>query len=225
MAKEDLIAIMGPDKYEVICKWAKQTAPLRGKTPNDPIPEEIQQLIYNLADSIWDQLGNVEDKLKVTFEIYLEAPNYSFIFQIAVHQYADMSKQEKDIFWHQCIGFLSSEDSGLSAPVEYSLWCDFFEDPAEVNDVWNRLFNGNRNRLFIGRILDSSGPVPYSLKEKLYLELISDPQWHVHIYRSLLHSSFDYFGQTDKKKARNILKQLEVSDQEHLRLLVEKLQE
>ncbi|WJH34274.1 hypothetical protein N6H14_31075 [Paenibacillus sp. CC-CFT747] len=45
--------------------------------------------------------------------------------------------------WEKYLSYLSSEDKSLSKPVEYSLWCHFFEDQELVEDSWESDYFGN----------------------------------------------------------------------------------
>lgn len=60
----------------------------------------------------------------------------------------------------------------------------------------------------IERLLEASGPVPFSLKEALYAKLVDELHWHHYIFRSIYFSIFDFYGQIDKRKAVTILARL-----------------
>jgi hypothetical protein len=53
--------------------------------------------------------------------------------------------------------------------------------------------------------------VPFSRKAPLYERLAADKRWHPFIFRSLLHSAFDVYGDLDKKAARRLLAQLSLA--------------
>ncbi|WNQ09379.1 hypothetical protein MJA45_17285 [Paenibacillus aurantius] len=161
----------------------------------------------------------------MSFELYDGMPTYSILHHIGL-SFHDFNGEEKDYMWEKYLSYLSSEDNSLSKPVEYSLWCHFFEDQELVEDSWERIFNQPRKDRLIQRILIASGPVPYTLKNPLYSRLIKDLKWHYYIYRSLLHSAFDYFGNIEKEKALELLEQLKLSeDVKNLELLKEKLKQ
>lgn len=103
----------------------------------------------------------------------------------------------------------------LLSPVEYSLWCDYFEDPNRVEESWFNLVQDITREKLIQRLLIASGPVTFTLKHSLYLQLIGNSDWHYYIYKSLLHSQFDALGQIDRTKAREILNQLIISQESH----------
>lgn len=58
------------------------------------------------------------------------------------------------------------------------------------------------------RVLIMSGSVPFTLKSEVYVRLIGADRWHYYIFRSLLHSTFDYCGDVDERKALAVLQQL-----------------
>src|SRR5215218_9181989 len=60
------------------------------------------------------------------------------------------------------------------------------------------------------RVLDSAGPVPFRLKVSLYEQLAADQSWHLPIFRSLLHSGFDYYGDLDVAATRDLLPRLDI---------------
>jgi len=64
------------------------------------------------------------------------------------------------------------------------------------------------NDQFLRIILQNSGPIPYHLKQELYVQLISQQSFHLDIYRSIRHSCFDNCGRLDKYQALETLSQL-----------------
>ncbi len=70
------------------------------------------------------------------------------------------------------------------------------------------------NDHLIRRVLDTAGPVPFALKAAPYQQLLPDKRWHPGILASLYDSCVDFFGQVDKKEARELLEKLEVDGAE-----------
>ena len=66
------------------------------------------------------------------------------------------------------------------------------------------------------RVLIASGPVPFRLKTRLYAKLINDEHWHYFIYRSLLHSTFDIYGEIEQREVIKLLAELKLPPEEAL---------
>jgi hypothetical protein len=100
----------------------------------------------------------------------------------------------------------------LADPIAYSLWCDYFEDPASVEEAWTAVAApGAVSARGLQRVLNVSGPVPYDLKVPIYERLVGSTHWHPFIFRSLLYSAFDVYGQIDARAARKLLDKLSLS--------------
>jgi hypothetical protein len=114
----------------------------------------------------------------------------------------------------------------MHQPLAYFLWCEIFESPHWVEEGWNSLVNPLPAVGVLQTLLVISGPVPFGLKKPVYQQLMADRSWHYYIYRSLLHSAFDYYGQIDRAEGLEILSRLSLDDTaEHLPKLIAKLQE
>jgi hypothetical protein len=84
-------------------------------------------------------------------------------------------------------------------------------EPGPVEEAWQEIARptelGERG---VERVLDAAGPVPFRLKVSLYERLVSDRRWHLPIFRSLLHSGFDYYGDLDIDATRDLLPRLDI---------------
>lgn len=129
------------------------------------------------------------------------------------HLYSEMSSDHKDFLWAKFRQYLSDQREHVANPVGYTLWCDYFEDPARVQDAWDAMIRNPINDLQIRRILDASGPVPWKLKSSLFRALLSDGKWHHHIFLSIYHSKHDVYGDVDDVEARTILRVLNLPDE------------
>jgi len=126
--------------------------------------------------------------------------------------YRDLDVPAHTLYWDRARTLLSGDEDALAEPLAYSLWCDFFEDWRQVEDVWHILVQADPPPRLLRRVLDASGPLPFRLKEPLYERLLGDPTWHEAIYRSLLFSCFNAYGDIDKKKAVALLEQLKLPE-------------
>jgi len=123
----------------------------------------------------------------------------------------------RSAMWASYRAHFSRDDDRYAEPVAYSLWCDWFEDPDTVEEAWSAMTAGEPNDTLLKRLLDTSGPVPYSLKAPLYEVLLPKPDMHEAIFRSLLYSRFDVFGQIDEIAAAALLQKLSLSPPAHAR--------
>ena len=218
----EIIATIGKEKFDTACAEAKKAAPGTGNTlgkdnfKSDDIPHEISEII-------WDETGDTLAKLELAFRFYEAMPCFGYLMYFSMN-YSKFSRESKDYFWSQYKKYLSGDDT-LAAPVAYSLWCDFFEDPGTVQEAWDNLTSDFSNAALFRRVLVASGPVPFPLKENLYQKLLPQEMWHPAIFRSLLHSQFDVYGSMDQKSGLAILKQLKLpGDTKNLSLLKDALQ-
>ncbi len=101
-------------------------------------------------------------------------------------------------------------------PVLYSLWVDWFEDHqtaatafAEVlgNDA-GRLAEDGPMRRRAARVLENSGPVPWAVKHDVYLAAKAVPELHPALFRAVLLSHHDYFGDLEPAAALALLDSL-----------------
>ena len=104
---------------------------------------------------------------------------------------------------------LASEHDALADPISYVMWCDLFES-ARVEEAWRALITSEIDERLFERVLIASGPVPFPLKAELYTRLIGQQRWHYFIFRSLLHSAYDYFGNVEPTQALAVLERLKL---------------
>ncbi|MGW2561824.1 hypothetical protein ACWCXB_21740 [Streptomyces sp. NPDC001514] len=111
--------------------------------------------------------------------------------------------------------------------VTYSLWVDWFEDRntsatafAEVlgHDV-HHLLTGTPDALLrrARRVLECSGPVPWSAKETAYGIAARIPALHPALFKGLLSSYHDFYGDLEPSAALDLLAELDLpADTVHL---------
>lgn len=117
--------------------------------------------------------------------------------------------------------------------VEYSLWVDWFEDRTTVETAFEAVLAGDvrdaEERGRIGdfasggwrrraqRVLIRSGPVPWRLKHPVYTALAEVPELRHALFRGVLHSYHDYFGDLEPAAGLDLLTHLGLPpDTEHL---------
>lgn len=185
--------------------------------------EEAQldfDIITEVAEHLLDSKIDSKEKITLFFELYNVCPSFSLLMTLKCFYWSNLFESGKKEFWRNVISIFNSDKEYLTKPIEYSLWCDFFEDPNTVDEAWNNLVTRDASDEVLKIVLDTSGPVPFHLKKSLYYRLIGSSYWHIHIFKSLLHSEFDVYGNIDKRESLKILNKLSIpKNTEHLGLL------
>lgn len=183
-------------------------------------------LLDKISDEVWYSEMEVADKISLGFQLYEMFPSY---YHFLVPFYHGIRNREiylvehKEAIWKRFIQYLLAEPC-YADPVSYVLWVEFFEDVTTVKETWQGLVSNCPNKKLLLTLLEFAGPVPFSLKEIHYEELISDRYNHEYILKSLMHSAYDVYGKLDEDKVRSILIKLEVDkESENYRLLMNKL--
>lgn len=212
---EKLVAAVGEERFARACEWAWATAAGTGRSSetdaDDKWPTDVTGVPHELEDLIWYE-GTWPERVELAFELYRAMPCYATLMY-ARHWFFDWDDEAMKRFWDQYRSLLSDDDDRLADPVSYSLWCNYFEDPDSVEAAWSALTSlGSISERGLQRVLEVSGPAPYELKAPLYDRLVGDRRWHPFIFRSLIASAFDVFGQIDAKEARKVLGRLSLPE-------------
>ena len=206
MNRNKIIQTIGPVKFaeysELVFKGVEDTGTGIPDESDDDIPGDVYDLI-------WESELTGKEKIRLLFEMYREIPTHSLIFNVYIN-WVDYTSDMKQEVWKKFRKILAGDDDLLAKPVEYYLWCGFFEDPARVLEAWEALVTEDAKPKLLERVLINSGPVPFSSKFQLYKKLISNPKWHHYIYQSVLHSVFDCYGKISEIEARSVLVKLDL---------------
>ncbi len=211
---------VGEERFSAECKLAQQAAPFTGSgLSSRNQPSYNSDLPCEVAHLVWDSSRTTRDKLQLIFAVYSELPCYGLIMYCK-DKYPSFDEEARTYFWKLAREQLGHDEEMYAQPMAYLLWVDFFEDTHTVRDAWGNLLVGSPGERLLERLLDVSGPVPFDLKMVLYRQLMHRPKWHYPIFRSILHSSFDAYGDTDEKAARYVLRHLNLPKHtEHLETL------
>ena len=124
--------------------------------------------------------------------------------------YSQFEEVERESHFRECLTLLDTGEHRFQRPVEYYLWCDFFEAGDRCEEAWDAMVSPDTPTNALRSLLLISGPVPFDLKLPLYRCLLPEPAWHHFIFLSILHSHFEEYGQLDPEPAKEILKQLQI---------------
>lgn len=182
-----------------------QEAPVEWPDDLADVPHEIDELLWYEGDAPADR------RMAVALELYRAMPCYANLMGLKL-VFDDLPQDVRERMWAEFRTLLAQPDERLAEPLAYSLFVDFYEDPATVDEAWAETGAADpREPRRLERVLESSGPVPFTLKERLYERLVDDPRWHPHLFRSLLRSAIDTYGDLDERKARNWLQRLDLA--------------
>ncbi|MFC4068541.1 hypothetical protein [Actinoplanes subglobosus] len=129
-----------------------------------------------------------------------------------------------DAFWAGMRRRLEAPEVG--SQLLYSLWVEWFE--SRVTDAWAfaEVLGGDADRLpgagpellrRADRVLRHSGPVPWPVKRHTYATAAAVPALVPGVFRGILASYHDYYGDLDPGEALALLDRLDLPpDTEHL---------
>lgn len=200
LLKDTLIETIGRDHYRDACVSARRDADRedygRGRSGND----DSSLTPHDISDELWGLDASLTDKITLLFEVYDEMPAYTLLMYVP-HHFHDWPSDARALFWAGVRARLGGSDQALARPLAYSLWCDWFEHGDFTAEAWEALTGPEVPAAALQNVLIASGPVPWRLKTELYRRLVGDAGWHYHIFRSLLNSAFDVYGQIDRNEA------------------------
>lgn len=181
-------------------------------------------LITDLIEILFNSKIERKKRIDLLFELYRLCPSFTVIDDLYVNYWNKLFELEKNLFWKHVINILNSEKKYLKEPIIYALCCDFFEGAETVTESWNALITKDATDEVLKTVLINAGPVPFYLKKELYHRLMGSKYWHKYIFKSLLHSEFDHYGDIDKEEALKIINKLNIpKNTEHLDLFIKQL--
>ncbi|MHC5905949.1 hypothetical protein ACVNF4_18900 [Streptomyces sp. S6] len=119
------------------------------------------------------------------------------------------------------------EEERDAEPVTYSLWVDWFEDPETAEASFAEVLGDDLDRVVesptpellrrAGRVLSSSGPVPWAVKHRAYDTVVQLPALHQPLFDGLLAGYHDVYGDLEPASALALLDRLTLpADTTHL---------
>ena len=206
MHPKELQLAIGPHRYNEAAQLAKETAADTGKAmpPEHPI---LWKLPQEIGDILWDQAISTNQKIEEVVAVYWEIPCYGLLNYVG-DLFESLDDEERAHLWAKCITILDAENRLFARPMEYFLWCDFFERGDRAEEAWEALVTPETPHQALQSILLVSGPVPFDLKHSVYERLLTNPEWHHWIFLSILHSYSEEHGQFEEEPGKRILEQL-----------------
>ncbi len=202
---EKLVAQVGAERYAAACAWAWGTAAGTGRCGGArSFPGSLETVPGEFGDAWWDAGASLGERLRMGLALYRAMPCYANTVQLHGF-YGEFSPEDRERLWRAYRAALEDPDDRLADPVAYSLWVDFFEDAATVEEAWHQATTageGERWERRITRVLDVAGPVPWALKDELFAGLCEQPRLQRAIYRAIAGSAFDVFGKLGPSAGR-----------------------
>jgi hypothetical protein len=216
MTKSQIVEIVGEDAFARACvdlRVAASDSNYGAVLRSPRLPES--DLPHRIADLIWDGDDSWAAKISLLFEIYDDMPGYGHLMYVT-HYYDSFAASDRLLWWRKVADRLAGGHPTIAQPIQYSLWCDFFENRNTVAEAWEHLTHPGAAEGVVKAVLKASGPVPYAKKRELYGRLIADSKWHASLLESLYASTVDVYGDIDKVDALNWLDRLTVDDAQRL---------
>lgn len=171
-----------------------------------------------LADPALDQL----DQLRLALGLLELLDDYWVACEIGWRMRHTHEPAMVTTFW-DCYRHHLESPEPLEA-VRYSLWVDWFEDPSTVRAAFAQVLGNEVDRLRAAdrldelaggplfrraeRVLRESGPVPWTVKHRLYTDLAALESLHPALFCGILASYHDVHGDLDPIAALDLLRRL-----------------
>lgn len=164
-----------------------------------------------MADEDLDEAG----RLRVGFGLLDLLGEYWVTCEIGFAMARVDDPRVRDALWRAYRTRLEAPEPAEA--IRYSLWGDWFEDRATVEEAFAQTLGNDAGRLRdgdaallrrAGRVLEDSGPVPWALKEPVYEAATEVPELRAAVFRGLLLSYHDVFGHLEPEPALRLLARL-----------------
>ncbi len=165
MTYEDLVARVGEARYRAAVAAAHA----------DAWDEDLREVPHDLHDLVGDDLA-------LALRVLAEMPCYA----------NTMTLGPAPALWDFYRAALEGDDERLADTVAYSLWVDFYESPATVEEAWSETIREPAPDARVRRVLAASGPVPWALKAPWFERL--RPRWNAEIEAAIAAARTEYFG-------------------------------
>ncbi|WP_328960709.1 alpha/beta hydrolase [Streptomyces virginiae] len=177
------------------------------------------------AAALGDDSLDIEHRLRLGFGLVDLLDEYWVTVEIASAVQGIADPDTARVLWN---GYRSRLDAPARCEaIVYSLWVDWFEDRDTAERVFTEVLGKDLTQLRpdspepmlrrARRVLESSGPVPWQAKELAYRIAARVPELSEAVFRGILHSHHDVYGDLDPAGALAVLDQMSLpEDTEHL---------
>ncbi|MFF4445643.1 alpha/beta fold hydrolase [Streptomyces sp. NPDC001502] len=177
------------------------------------------------AAALGDDSLDIGQRLRLGFGLVDLLDEYWVTVEIASAVQGITDPDTARVLWN---GYRSRLDAPAHCEaIVYSLWVDWFEDGDTAERVFAEVLGKDLTQLRpdspepmlrrARRVLESSGPVPWRAKELVYRTAARVPELAEAVFRGILHSHHDVYGDLDPAEALAVLGQMRLpEDTEHL---------
>ncbi|MGW8989022.1 hypothetical protein ACWGRF_03675 [Streptomyces zhihengii] len=186
------------------------------------------QVAHSWVGDVFAEDLNAADQMRLAFGLLDLLDEYWVTCEIRFANDDAEGPLPADVLWDGYRRRLEA-DRGADA-VTYSLWVDWFEDHATSATAFAEVLGNDIDRVLAEqsevllrrarRVLECSGPVRWTVKEPAYGLAVRLPALHSAVFRGLLTSFHDVYGDLDPTAALRLLDQLDLpANTQHLAAL------
>ncbi|MFC8919577.1 hypothetical protein ACFT5C_27860 [Streptomyces sp. NPDC057116] len=183
------------------------------------------QVALSWAGDVFAEDLDAADQVRLAFGLLDLLDEYWVTCEIRFANKGAEGPLPADVLWDGYRQRLEAE--GDAEAVTYSLWVDWFEDHATSATAFAEVLGKDIDRVVAEqseallrrarRVLECSGPVPWTVKEPTYRTAMRLPALHSAVFRGLLASFHDVYGDLEPAAALAFLGRLDLpTDTQHL---------
>lgn len=187
----------------------------------DGAPEELltaNQVAHSYAADVFAEDLDAGERLRLAFGLLDLLDEYWVTCEIRFEDDGPDGPLPADVLWE---GYRRRLEADRDAEaVTYSLWVDWFEDRTTTAAAFTAVLGRDVDRIVAGptpdllrravRVLECSGPVPWAVKEPAYRTALRLPALHPALFKGLLSSYHDVYGNLVPAGALELLHRLEL---------------
>ncbi|MFD3876105.1 hypothetical protein [Streptomyces sp. NPDC058623] len=176
------------------------------------------QVAHSWAGDVFAEELRAADQVRLAFGLLDLLDDYWVTCEIRFANESVEGPLPADVLWDGYRERLEA-DRDIEA-VTYSLWVDWFEDHSTSATAFAEVLGNDIDRMVADpskallrracRVLECSGPVPWPVKEPTYRTAVRLPALHPSLFRGLLASFHDVYGDQEPAAALALLNQLDL---------------
>lgn len=174
------------------------------------------QVAHSWAGDVFAEDLDAADQVRLAFGLLDLLDEYWVTCEIRFAHAGAEGPLPADVLWDGHRQRLEADRD--AAAVTYSLWVDWFEDHATSATAFAEVLGNDIDRVVAepseamlrraGRVLECSGPVRWTVKERTYRTAMGLPALHAAVFRGLLASFHDVYGDLEPTAALALLGRL-----------------
>ncbi|MFD0151121.1 hypothetical protein ACWGQ4_02465 [Streptomyces sp. NPDC055721] len=183
------------------------------------------QVAHSWAGDVFAEDLHTADQVQLAFGLLDLLDEYWVTCEIRFANEGAEGPLPADVLWG---GYRQRLEADREAEaVTYSLWVDWFEDPATSATAFAEVLGNDIDRVVAERselllrrarrVLECSGPVRWTVKDLTYRTAMRLPDLHSAVFRGLLASFQDVYGDLEPAAALALLDRLDLpTNTQHL---------